>query len=64
MKKASQYWDLLKKDFEVHAQLSKHILENFQAKRENPDFEAQFAAELEKRGMARREDNLPISAAA
>jgi hypothetical protein len=62
--KRAQQWALLKKDFEVHAQLSDHILQNFKAKHEFPGFEAQFAVELAKRDMPARADRLPISAAA
>ena len=51
MKKLSQNCDLLKRDIEADRQLSSYILQNLHAERENPGFEAQFAAAVVKRGL-------------
>jgi hypothetical protein len=51
MKKQSHYWDVLKKDAQACHQISLNALQNMKARAENPGFEAEYAAELAKRGL-------------
>ncbi len=64
MKKKLQEVELFKKDVAAHLELSKYVREMIDAKRTAPGFEAQFAAELEKRGMTpgQREEALLATA--
>jgi hypothetical protein len=51
LKKQSHYWDVLKKDALTCAQLSNLATQNINARKENPGFEAEYQAELAKRGL-------------
>jgi hypothetical protein len=51
MKKQTHYWDLIRKDAEACVLLSQNLTQNSKAAQENPGFEAQYAAELAKRGL-------------
>jgi hypothetical protein len=64
MKKQTHYWDVLRKDSEACARLSQTIVQRTNLAKENPGFEAQFAAELEKRGLKNGAFGVAASAAA
>jgi hypothetical protein len=51
LKKQSHYWDVLKKDALTCQQLSNLALQNIEARKQNPGFEAEYQAELAKRGL-------------
>jgi hypothetical protein len=51
MKKQRHYWETLKADAEACRQLGELARENRQARMQDPGFEAEYAAELEKRGL-------------
>ena len=51
LRKQTHYWEVLKKDALACQELSKLAALNFNAGRENPGFEAQYEAELTKRGL-------------
>jgi hypothetical protein len=51
MKKQSHYWEVLRKDGEACRQISLNTIENLNAQAANPDFQAQYNAELAKRGL-------------
>ena len=51
LKKEHHYWDVLKKDAEACRQLSALATQNAQARKQDPGFEAEYAAELQKRGL-------------
>ena len=51
MKNKSQYWEVLRKDGEACHQIAVNALFNTKAAAENPGFEAQYNAELKKRGL-------------
>jgi hypothetical protein len=51
MKKQSHYWDVLKKDAFACRELSNLAAQNCDARRQNPGFEAEYQAELAKRGL-------------
>jgi len=50
MKKQSQYWDVLHKDAKACHQLTMNLMQQSEARKENPGFQAEFEAELAKRG--------------
>jgi hypothetical protein len=51
MKKQSHYWEVLRKDGEACHKLASLAIQQMNAAKENPGFEAQYGAELEKRGI-------------
>ena len=51
LKKQSHYWDVLKKDALTCQQLSTLAMQNIEARRQNPGFDAEYQAELAKRGL-------------
>jgi len=51
MKKQSHYWEVLRKDAETCQQIATNTTQQVNATKENPGFEAQYAAELAKRGI-------------
>ena len=51
MKKQSHYWTVLKKDAEACHQISANTIQNLRARAENPAFDAEYAAELARRGL-------------
>ena len=51
MKKQTHYWDVIKKDAEACFRIGQNVAQNAKASAENPGFEAQYAAELAKRGL-------------
>jgi hypothetical protein len=51
MKKQTHYWEVLKKDGQACRQIGINILQNLRAAKEDPGFEAQYAAELATRGL-------------
>jgi hypothetical protein len=53
LKKQSHYWDILRKDAEACHQLAVNTTQQVNATKENPGFEAQYNAELAKRGLQR-----------
>ena len=53
MKKDLHYWKVLKEDVAASNQLSDLALKNDAARKENPDFNALYDAELEARGLKR-----------
>ncbi len=55
MKKQSLYWDILKKDVAACRELSQLAAQNTEAGRANPGFEAQYEAELAKRGLTKNQ---------
>jgi hypothetical protein len=61
MKKQEHYWDVLRKDAEACHQLAANTTQQINASKENPGFEAQYAAESAKRGI---QPNLGRSATA
>jgi hypothetical protein len=63
MKKQTHYWEVLRKDGEACHQISLNTLENLKARRENPDFESEYAAELAKRSLEVREMEVASKAA-
>ena len=50
MKKQSQYWELLHKDAKACHQLTMNLMQQSAARKENPNFQAEFEAELAKHG--------------
>jgi hypothetical protein len=61
MKKQTHYWDVLRKDGQACHQISLNALQNLRAAAENPGFEAQYTAELAKRGL--HQTNMNVAAA-
>jgi len=61
MKKQTHYWDVIKKDAEACFRMGQNCTQNSKAAAENPGFEAQYAAELAKRGL--KKDFWPGAAA-
>jgi hypothetical protein len=51
LKKQRHYWEILKADAEACRQLGELARENRQARMQNPGFEAEYTAELKKRGL-------------
>jgi hypothetical protein len=51
MKRQTHYWEVLKKDAEACFRISQNVQQNRKAASEDPGFEAQFNAELAKRGL-------------
>ena len=51
LKKQSHYWEVLKKDAIACQELSRLATQNIEAAKQNPDFEAQYQAELQKRRL-------------
>jgi len=51
LKKQSHYWDVLKKDALTCQQLSTLAMQNIEARKQNPGFDAEYQAELAKRGL-------------
>jgi hypothetical protein len=51
MKKQTHYWDVLRKDAEACRQIAANTTQQVTAAKENLGFEAQYAAELAKRGL-------------
>ncbi len=64
MKKQTHYWDVLRKDGEACHQIAINTLQNLKAAAENPGFEAQYAAELTKRGLEQHPFGVTPTAAA
>ena len=64
MKKQTHYWDVLRKDGEACARLSLAIVQRTNLAKENPGFEAQFAAELERLGLKNGAFGVAATAAA
>ena len=62
MKKDAHYWDILKKDGEACHQISKNALQEMDAMAKNPDFPAQFEAELQKRNVNSGRFNVAVAA--
>jgi hypothetical protein len=62
MKKDAHYWDILKKDGEACHQISKNALLEMDAMERNPDFPAQFEAELQKRNVKSGRFNVAVAA--
>ena len=50
MKKQSQYWEVLHKDAKACHQFTLNLTQQFEARKENPNFQADFQAELAKHG--------------
>jgi hypothetical protein len=50
MKKQSQYWEVLHKDAKACHQLTLNLMQQSAARKENPNFQAEFEAELAKHG--------------
>ena len=50
MKKQSHYWDVLHKDAKACHQLTLNLMQQSEARKENPGFQAEFEAELAKHG--------------
>ena len=50
MKKQSQYWEVLHKDAKACHQLTINLMQQSAARKENPNFQAEFEAELAKHG--------------
>jgi hypothetical protein len=48
MKKQSQYWEVLHKDAKACHQLTMNLMQQSEARKENPNFQAEFEAELAK----------------
>ncbi len=61
MKKQGHYWDILLKDGKAMHQLIAILNARSAVGRENPGFEAQFAAELEKLGL--KQNRYPVNVA-
>ncbi len=61
MKKQGHYWDILLKDGKAMHQLTINLNARSAAAKENPNFEAQFKAELTKLGLS--EDRGPVNVA-
>jgi hypothetical protein len=51
LKKQSHYWEVLKKDAIACQELSRLASQNIEATKQNPGFEAQYQAELQKRRL-------------
>jgi hypothetical protein len=51
LKKQTHYWDVLMKDALTCRELSNLALQNIEARRQNPGFEAEYQAELAKRDL-------------
>jgi hypothetical protein len=64
MKKQQHYWEVLRKDGEACHQLARNTLQNLNAVKEHPGFEAQYAADLAQRGLKKGEFQTATSAAA
>jgi hypothetical protein len=64
MKKQTHYWDILRKDAEACHQLAANTTQQVNATKENPGFEAQYAAELVKRGLQRHPTRAATATAA
>ena len=52
MKKQTHYWDVLKKDAETCFRIGQKVSQNRKLAAEDHGFEAQYTAELAKRGTA------------
>jgi len=63
MKERKHYWEVLRKDGEAWRQIAKHTLQNLNAIKEHPGFEAQYAADLAQHGL-KKGDFQTASAAA
>ena len=50
MKKQSQYWEVLHKDAKACHQLTMNLMQQSAARKENPNFQAEFEVELAKHG--------------
>ncbi len=64
MKKQGHYWDIFLKDSKAIHQLIQNLSARDTATKENPGFEAQFAAELEKLGLKDHAGPYPVARAA
>ncbi len=62
VKKDAHYWDVLKKDGEACQQISQNVMQEMDAMEKNPDFPAQFEAELQKRNVKSGQFNLAVAA--
>jgi hypothetical protein len=64
MKKQSHYWDVLRKDAEACFQIAANATQQVKAAKEDPGFEAQYAAELAKHGLDRHPSRAATATAA
>ncbi len=51
MKKQGHYWDILRKDAEACGRIKETMLQKAEARKQNPNFDAEWEAELAKNGL-------------